>query len=205
MPLRQCGECLQHYGMTSHAPFLTAGLGGYSCDRSMVTLGLHPIRRRANSGVCNLSHIAWERSPATVWLIATDDGPGACAYVTPNSTARSLRNVSASPINRSISAPLRPPEPFRASGQAWGIYVEVPLGLRRDISHPSFSLEFDDELPGCAYPVTIENRLPSKRAIECKPQLHRVAFTRRMRGPALRKGRGVIVRHRALATKMVAT
>lgn len=32
---------------------------------------------------------------------------------------------------------------------------EVLLGLRRDISHPSFPLEFDDELPGCAHPVTI--------------------------------------------------
>ena len=42
MPCDSEGECLQHYGMTSRAPFLTAGLGGYGLgDRSMVTLERH--------------------------------------------------------------------------------------------------------------------------------------------------------------------
>jgi hypothetical protein len=34
--------------------------------------------------------------------------------------------------------------------------LEMLLGLRRDISNSSFTLEFEDELSGCAHPVTIE-------------------------------------------------
>ena len=51
--------------------------------------------------------------------------------------------------------------------------LEVLLGLRRDISHSSFPLEFDDELPGCAHPVTIEQSAAVEEGRLCKPQLHR--------------------------------
>ena len=83
--------------------------------------------------------------------------------------------------------------------------LEVLLGLRRDISHSSFPLEFNDELSGCAHPVTIGQSAAVEEGMPSKPQLHRVALTRPMTGPALRRGRCVIARHRALATKMVAT
>ena len=52
--------------------------------------------------------------------------------------------------------------------------LEVLLGLRRDISHSSFPLEFDDELPGCAHPVTIEQSAAVEEGILDKPQLHRL-------------------------------
>jgi hypothetical protein len=61
---------------------------------------------RANSRICDFwGAVLGDAAPATAWQIVIHDGPGACAYATPNSTARSLRNVSASLLNRSISDP----------------------------------------------------------------------------------------------------
>ena len=51
--------------------------------------------------------------------------------------------------------------------------LEVLLGLRRNISHSSFPLEFNDELPGCAHPVTIGQSAVVEEGILNKPQLHR--------------------------------
>jgi hypothetical protein len=51
--------------------------------------------------------------------------------------------------------------------------LEVLLSLRRDITNPSFSLEFDDELPGCLHPVTIGQSAVVEEGILDKPQLHR--------------------------------
>ena len=48
--------------------------------------------------------------------------------------------------------------------------LEVLLGLRGDISHTSFPLEFDDKLPGCAHPVTIEQSAAVEEGMLCKPQ-----------------------------------
>ena len=55
--------------------------------------------------------------------------------------------------------------------------LEVLLGLRRDISHPSFPLEFDDELPGCAHPVTIEQSAAVEEGMLCKPQAYTASFS----------------------------
>jgi hypothetical protein len=51
--------------------------------------------------------------------------------------------------------------------------LEVLLGLRRDLSNSSFPLEFNDELPGCAHPVTIGQSAVVEEGILDKPQLHR--------------------------------
>ena len=48
--------------------------------------------------------------------------------------------------------------------------LEVLLGLRRDIPHSSFSLEFDDELPGCVHPATIGQSAAVEEGMLCKPQ-----------------------------------
>jgi hypothetical protein len=50
---------------------------------------------------------------------------------------------------------------------------EVLLGLRRDIAHSSFPLEFDDKLPGCVHPATIEQSAAVEEGILDKPELHR--------------------------------
>jgi hypothetical protein len=48
--------------------------------------------------------------------------------------------------------------------------LEVLLGLRRDIPNSSFSLEFDDELPGCVHPATIGQSAAVEEGMLCKPQ-----------------------------------
>ena len=57
MPLRQWGgECLQHYGVTSYAPFLTAArLDKTWRDRSMVRADGQPLP----SSEMMSSHSAW--------------------------------------------------------------------------------------------------------------------------------------------------
>ena len=53
--------------------------------------------------------------------------------------------------------------------------LEVLLGLRRDIPNSSLSLEFDNELPGCAHPATIVQSAAVEEGMLRKPQpgLHR--------------------------------
>ena len=117
---------------------------------------------------------ARESPLATVWQIVIHDGQGACAYATPNRTARSLHNVSASLLNRSISDPTA-----AASAESDASRPRVRNSCLRccSVSEETFPfvfpLEFDDELPGCAHQVTIEQSAAVEEGGLCKPQLHR--------------------------------
>ena len=142
--------------MTSHAPFLTAGLGwlwlGVTESWSDCS---HHLRRHGDFWSTLPFGTQSGGATRTVWQIFFHDDQQP-PYATPSSTARSLRNVSA-PLRPSISDPPPPPAPTpMCLGQACGAMIEVLFGLRRDIAHPSFPLQFDDELPGCPHPATIE-------------------------------------------------